>query len=236
DFSYIPAAVQTPTLILWGARDPVAPLRTGHVLRSLIPAAELKIIPDAEHLPIKTHSDLVAAFLRGHDVRNAGHRDVRQDNVLQEAPILHCQGRTGLRYTGRYSHVLLHNCLDITLTDVQAQSVEMIDSEVDFLQVQINGSSTGIKAIRSSLRLSDADIKADTAIQIDSSRLDMAAVRLQAGQAAIQVLKQSVIIASLSEVNSALYTGKLHGAVRAQDLRAEMLSALRSTAMPLERN
>ena len=41
------------TLILWGARDGVLPVSCAHQWAGLLPGAELKIIPEAGHLPLE---------------------------------------------------------------------------------------------------------------------------------------------------------------------------------------
>lgn len=43
------ASTNTPTLIIWGQRDELIPVRYANVLRSSIPNAQLKILRDAQH-------------------------------------------------------------------------------------------------------------------------------------------------------------------------------------------
>ncbi|MBI2930648.1 MAG: alpha/beta hydrolase [Planctomycetes bacterium] len=43
--------VRAPTLILWGERDAVIPLRSGKILARLIPGARLEVIPGLGHIP-----------------------------------------------------------------------------------------------------------------------------------------------------------------------------------------
>jgi pimeloyl-ACP methyl ester carboxylesterase len=58
--------IQAPTLVVWGARDPVIPLRVGRRMASAIKGAELVVL-DAGHVPYATHPqaflDAVLPFL-----------------------------------------------------------------------------------------------------------------------------------------------------------------------------
>lgn len=45
-------AVRAPTLILWGARDPLLPPAHGRELARRLPGARLRLLPDAGHVPM----------------------------------------------------------------------------------------------------------------------------------------------------------------------------------------
>ncbi|MGE5136528.1 MAG: alpha/beta fold hydrolase [Gemmatimonadota bacterium] len=45
--------VTAPALVVWGARDGVFPVSCAHRWAGLLPAAELKIIPEAGHVPLE---------------------------------------------------------------------------------------------------------------------------------------------------------------------------------------
>src|SRR6185295_17202276 len=52
DFSRALRDVRTPTLVIWGGDDRVAPLRTGQMTATLIPGARLAVIEGADHTPM----------------------------------------------------------------------------------------------------------------------------------------------------------------------------------------
>lgn len=62
------AAIAAPTLVVWGAHDPLIPLSVGRRLCQLLPAATLAIVEDAGHNPMweqpRVFNRLVADFLR----------------------------------------------------------------------------------------------------------------------------------------------------------------------------
>jgi pimeloyl-ACP methyl ester carboxylesterase len=73
DFDIRPrlASIRQPTLILWGARDPVAPLQDASLLKKEIPQSKLVLFPDIGHSPMIEHPSLfnqeLGKFLQGRD-------------------------------------------------------------------------------------------------------------------------------------------------------------------------
>lgn len=53
DFSAMVPAVSTPTWIIWGDADPIAPLRTGQMLAYRLPQAQLLVLPGVGHTPME---------------------------------------------------------------------------------------------------------------------------------------------------------------------------------------
>lgn len=51
------AAVRAPSLLIWGGDDPVFPAADGHKLASILPQAELHILPNVGHLPHEEAGD-----------------------------------------------------------------------------------------------------------------------------------------------------------------------------------
>ena len=55
-----------PTLVLMGGDDQIVPVANGHILKTLIPNSELKIIEDGGHLFLLSHLDESLAAIRAH--------------------------------------------------------------------------------------------------------------------------------------------------------------------------
>ncbi|HYU57694.1 MAG TPA: alpha/beta fold hydrolase [Actinomycetota bacterium] len=68
--------VQAPTLILWGERDRLVPLRLGNQLARAIPHAEYLVLPDVGHVPQfeapKSTSQALGRFLHAIDAAGDG--------------------------------------------------------------------------------------------------------------------------------------------------------------------
>jgi pimeloyl-ACP methyl ester carboxylesterase len=52
------ASIRQPTLILWGAKDPVASPQDASFLRTKIPSSTLILFPDSGHSPMMEHPSL----------------------------------------------------------------------------------------------------------------------------------------------------------------------------------
>jgi pimeloyl-ACP methyl ester carboxylesterase len=58
--------VTTPTLVLWGASDKLAPVRYAEDFGRLIPNSSVEIIPEAGHLPQLEQTEATLAKVRAH--------------------------------------------------------------------------------------------------------------------------------------------------------------------------
>jgi len=60
------ARIATPTLLIWGDRDPISPVAVGAHLASLLPRARLAVVPGGTHALAMEHAATVAALIRDH--------------------------------------------------------------------------------------------------------------------------------------------------------------------------
>ena len=61
--------ITCPTLIMWGAKDVITPLKDGKLMAQGIRNSRLVIIPDARHSPHITHTSVVADLI-AHELRS----------------------------------------------------------------------------------------------------------------------------------------------------------------------
>jgi pimeloyl-ACP methyl ester carboxylesterase len=57
------ARLRVPTLIIWGAQDPLIPLSSGKWLASHIPGAQIEVLPGIGHIPMEEAPDASVAIL-----------------------------------------------------------------------------------------------------------------------------------------------------------------------------
>ena len=106
DRLYLTAAI--PTLLLWGARDPVLPVAHAAAAAAALPDAELRVLPTAGHVPHLSHpaasAETVLAFLARtapcrHDAEAwrrlllAAGDDADDDDGRRRSPRLRAPGR-----------------------------------------------------------------------------------------------------------------------------------------------
>ena len=58
--------IAAPTLLIWGAADPISPVAVGRPLAERLPNARLEIVPGGDHDVASTHADLVARLIAKH--------------------------------------------------------------------------------------------------------------------------------------------------------------------------
>ena len=65
-----PSGIDTPTLIVWGERDPLVPVRLATEWHKVVPGSRLEIVPRAKHVPMvenpSAFAEVLLDFLR-HD-------------------------------------------------------------------------------------------------------------------------------------------------------------------------
>jgi pimeloyl-ACP methyl ester carboxylesterase len=52
DWSHLLSAIEAPTLIIWGDRDRVTPLKIGEAIHRAIPGSQFEVIDSAGHNPM----------------------------------------------------------------------------------------------------------------------------------------------------------------------------------------
>lgn len=209
DFSAAVHTLTQPVQLIWGEADAVAPLRTGELLARRLPRAQLATLPGVGHVPMEQAANAFSALL---------------DRALKEPPLpraelpvdapalqdLDCKGQVDRRYSGRYREVRLDGCSAVRLTDLVADRIVVRDSIVQMTGVQVHGADIALDITNSELVATACDFDGRVAIRSDSSRLDLAGVRLSASGFALQALGRTRLVASISEIRDAFYTGWWH--------------------------
>ena len=226
NFSRAIAGLPQDTYLIWGEQDPIAPLRTGTLLRHRLNKAHLTVIPDAGHVPMKSHPALfnrallaaltsgplpAAAVAGGPTERTAG-----KDLV--------CNNESGKTWSGNYRVVTLNGCQRIRLENLNAEQLRVTDSQAELVNVSIeNPQETGmaLDASNAVVVATASRFRADTAIQASDSRLDLAGVVVEGRTEAVAVAATTSLIVSVSELISPTHRGYVHNAFRLSNTTLE---------------
>jgi pimeloyl-ACP methyl ester carboxylesterase len=212
DFSADIPKMQTPTWIIWGEADPVAPLRTGQMLAYRLPRAQLLTMPGVEHTPMDPAT--VQIFLPQLERALAGDP---QPATLPEPPRnvmadARCTGETDRLYSGHFREVIIQGCSAVKLQNVSAQRVVILDSMVQMFNTRVRSASgSALEVVNSELIATAGEFSGDVAISADKSRLDLAGIRLDARRTPITVQRFTRVVGSSTEINSPAYTGTWQG-------------------------
>ena len=214
NFSDDIARVQAPTLVLWGGRDELAPLRNGRVLSANLPQAQLEVFETSGHVPMDDVPDSftrrVAAFLRAPvlDRRN----DILRRELAGSASLrtASCNRRHDMIFEGDYDRITIHRCRNTRLRNVRVRELRITNAVVTIEDSWIGGANGGLIVDDARVSITSSVIEGRTAITAIAAHLDIAGSRIVGSESALVAPRQSEILFSVSRVQSPHFRGSLH--------------------------
>lgn len=230
DFSNLLDKVEAPTLIIWGTRDRVAPVRTGRMLAATLPHARLKLLEGIGHVPMREYPrGLTRIILKElgrvaspEKPNNTLHKESRDANETLETPsVVTCANTAQRIFEGVYKRIKVLNCQSAVLKNVRAESVYIVGSSVAIEDSQIVSDSLALHVSQSQVTITSTIVEADVALAIYDSRVDLAGVTLTGKTSAVTAISEDqtsttprdpeIVLFSISSVSSPHTSGKLHG-------------------------
>ena len=213
DFSGKLRRVTVPTLVIWGAEDPVTPLRTGRLLASNLPMARLEIIQGAGHTPMVESTTrlnrLVLAELNSSVDRYSAEpaEQIYSETADSEA----CRGEDSRYISGRYALVTIENCDRVLIENSRIERMIVRNSSVEILTSVIGGGDIAVEVENSVLMATATTFTAVTPVVLSGSRLDLAGVEIIAGEKPFEADARSTVLFSVSTVRTPEYSKQAHG-------------------------
>jgi pimeloyl-ACP methyl ester carboxylesterase len=218
DYSQLDFQRLPKTLMIWGEKDVIAPLRTGKALVAKIPTVALKVIANAGHVPMNSHAKqfnqlLIAGIGTNfsEDV-NASEQTVvnsKQSTESNSDRIAHCKNDDTSQFSGNYFSLNLDNCKLAVLSNVKVKNFSSKNSIVNITNSEIGNLSSSIEINSSAINATAS--KFYGMLITDRSRLDFAGVELHSEQEILTATDTTKLVFSISGVVSKNYTGRLHG-------------------------
>jgi len=206
NFNTIPPAIHTRTTIIWGQEDGVAPLETGYVLKKLMPNATLDIIPEAAHVPMLTHEKEFFTFLLSH-LHNKPVAPLQVKKAPIEAASLKIRNVKEKTYSGTIKNLSISDSQKVVIKDAVIEELTVFNSEVEIINSTIRGKKGLIvTAENASLAIIASDLSGT--MKVSNSRLNLAGIVMSSDQKPIEVVKRSVAIFSLCEINGKFIHGR----------------------------
>jgi pimeloyl-ACP methyl ester carboxylesterase len=207
--------ITMPTLMIWGERDRVAPLRTARALQARLPQARLVILPTLGHSPMREAADIFNAKLL--PFLNDIEAELPENNGEQAAPLrsetdITCRNQRAQVYEGRFERLTLNGCREIIIRNAHIDNLFVSESVVSIENSSIGtAKGTGLVAVGAELTLTATTISGEVAIHASRSRLDLAAVTLKGAKTAVTGDRGSSLIFSISRVESVDRERGIHG-------------------------
>ena len=206
DFSRTPERVTAPTLIIWGEKDQIAPLRIGRVLNALIQKSTLRTIPESGHVPyIERPEEFHRLLLQ--QLQPSPESDLWADDASAPSseklrPIVRCSGEQNRVYSGNIGKLIIQGCKDIVIRNAHIRQLVAINSRIYLENSTVESGETAVTLQYSSMTATNGSIKGKVAIQADNSRLDIAGSQLIGQRSAVESQTESTVVFSLAHINS----------------------------------
>lgn len=194
--------IEIPTLILWGENDDIAPLRIGYILNKLIKNSQLSIIKNSKHVPIIDSKDIYLSYLDiflNSDITSSKKNKYEMQN---EKSIDNLNNTTTIDCN--YKNLKISNSNNILLNNCNIENLFIENSTVWLLNSEINSTDTAIKIVNSSLNATSTNINSNIGIISFNSRLDLAAVTINATKYGIHSRGTNHLIFSLTNIKSSI--------------------------------
>lgn len=202
--------VRAETLILWGARDTLAPLRIGRVLARKLPRAQLVVIEDAAHEAMRETPASFRAVLEPFLERGLPAAESTATPMTQHGEGS-CRRERQREFEGKYDKLIVDGCQQVRIRNARVHDLRILNSTVTIDDSHLGGGKVGMVAQASTIVMTGGRIEGDVAISAYASRLDLAAVEVEGRDAAITASRRSYVVFSLSELRSPYTQGEVHG-------------------------
>ena len=202
--------VRADTLIIWGAQDTLAPLRTGKVLEMKLPRARLAVVERAGHEPMLEAPERFRAVLEAFLERGLPPAPASPAAPLAKHGDASCQGERNRVFEGEYDTLSLDGCQQAQIRNARVRELRILDSTVTIDDSRIGGGETGIGARSSTVVMTGGRVEGEVAITASASRLDLAAVEVEGREAAVTAPLRSDVVFSLCRVRSPRTQGEVH--------------------------
>ena len=202
--------VRADTLIIWGAQDRLAPLRTGKVLALKLPRARLAVIERAGHELMLEAPERFRAVIEPFLERGLPPAPASPATPLAKHGDGSCQRERNRVFEGEYDSLTLDGCQQVQIRNARVRELRVLDSTVTIDDSRIGGGETGLQARNSTIVMTGGRVEGNVAITASASRLDLAAVEVEGRDAAVTAPLRSYVVFSLCRVRSPRMQGEVH--------------------------
>ncbi|WP_455211364.1 alpha/beta fold hydrolase [Kaarinaea lacus] len=217
DYSGLLEQVTMPTLLIWGGKDTIAPLRTGKLLAARLPNATLQIIPEAQHVPMmqtpERLNDIVwnAVTSPSHNNDKASNKSHQLVSGSEQAKTEICHKKQEGYYSGRFEQLIINDCKHITIENAKIDYLEVNDSSVTIYNSEIGNGEKALYANGSTVFATATTFSADVPLYAHNSRFDFAGVDIIAKKTVFESKAKTYLTFSVSTVQSPHHFGQVHG-------------------------
>lgn len=209
DFTSAIRETTASTVVIWGANDAVAPLRTGKLLAGRMLNARLEVIPDSGHTPMLERHDAFNRVLLAALTAPPRQRQATQTQGPTQGSVL-CDNRSQARYSGVFESITLDNCRGVRIEDARLKQLTLKSSSLTIENAVIDSNDVALSAWHSEVNATNVSVRGRVAIRAEHSRMDLAGVSLHATERGVELLAPSRLFFSVSDWYGTDHRGDAH--------------------------
>lgn len=190
--------IKTPTLLLWGQKDDIAPLQTGYALDTMLPRSRLTTLPQSGHVPMKTDFEQYIRILRDH-LKNPAAFQKRSNADAKQPQKIVFNGAKDQTVRGTIEELIITDSHNITVEDATIKQMQIRDSHVGIRNSELTDTGT-FSVSNTTLDISGCHIR--TRLKSQNSTIKIAGCYLYTDHdSAIVALSKTTVIYSISMHN-----------------------------------
>lgn len=209
DFTRAIRETTAPTTVIWGADDPIAPLRTGRLLAARLPDARLKVIDGVGHTPMLESPEAFRALLVESLTAPLAPRYSVTVPETSQGDVT-CSADANRTYTGRIDTLTLDNCLGVRVHAARIKRLVLRGSTVTIDDTVVEADDVALAATDSEVTATHLRLTGRVAVRAENSRIDLAGASLTARDMAVEAPLPSRVYFSVSEMRGRDNTGDVH--------------------------
>lgn len=217
DYSAVINKVQSPTLILWGQNDPIAPLRTGKLLAGMIDNSRLQVLPGAGHSPMVENAETFNRLLYKELTRSAEDfaRLAKEEAYSlpsysdESSEVAECDAvHSEVVFEGDFKRLEIDDCPNVIVRNSHVSELIVDGSNVIVENSHIRG--LGMRIDSSFVEMTGGTVHGVVAIHSEDSTLDLAGVNVTGLETALYAEGENQVFFSVSSLSSRLNKGTQH--------------------------
>lgn len=202
--------IAAPTLVVWGADDPVAPPRTARLLVERIAGSRRLLLEGVGHTPMleapQAFREALEPFAREGRWPQAARAAGGPSATTAATRTAACRDGQPRRFEGHFETLVLENCHGVTVRASYLRHLRVINSSV-----RIEGSRLGAIELRTgTVEMTGGRLEAAMPIEAEYGHLDLAGVDIAASESVARASGQASIVCSLCRIDSPAGRREMH--------------------------
>jgi pimeloyl-ACP methyl ester carboxylesterase len=211
DFSELISNIKVPVFIIWGEKDPIAPLRTCKMLTWKIPSSNQNIMPGLGHSPMTdSPTEFNNSIIKC--LSDDPKKSLEKKQFIKNDKSVVFNDKGNFVIEGDYDNIIINNCRNVLMHNVSASGITINNSWLEIENIYIKSDKTALEAIDSMVTVTGGSLEGNVGISVTNSKIDLAGVNIKAENEAISTNSDinSTVVFSICEIKSKINNRLIH--------------------------